>query len=135
MKVRKAVIPAAGFGTRFLPVTRTIPKEMLPVLDRPAIHYAVEEAAKAGIEHVTLVISRGKEAINNYFGRIPDLEKALEERGNTPLLESMLAITDMMETSIVYQNEQLGLGKFCIFLLCLSFLYMGLSFTVNIISS
>ena len=110
MKVRKAVIPAAGFGTRFLPVTRTVPKEMLPVLDRPAIHYAVEEAAKAGIEHVTLVISRGKEAINNYFGHIPDLEKALEERGNTPLLESMLAISDMVETSIVYQNEQLGLG-------------------------
>lgn len=110
MKVRKAVIPAAGFGTRFLPVTRTIPKVMLPVLDRPAIHFAVEEAAKAGIEHVVLVISRGQEATNDYFGRVPALEKALEERGNTPLLNSMLEISNMMETSVVYQDEQRGPG-------------------------
>ena len=110
MRVRKAVIPAAGFGTRFLPVTRTIPKVMLPVIDLPAIHYAVEEAAKAGIEHVVLVISRGQEATNDYFGSVPALEKALEERGNTPLLERMLAISNMMETSYVYQDEPLGLG-------------------------
>ena len=110
MRVRKAVIPAAGFGTRFLPVTRTIPKVMLPVIELPAIHYAVEEAAKAGIEHVVLVISRGQEATNDYFGSVPALEKALEERGNTPLLERMLAISNMMETSFVYQDEPLGLG-------------------------
>ena len=111
MRVRKAVIPAAGFGTRFLPVTRTIPKVMLPVIDLPAIHYAVEEAAKAGIEHVVLVISRGQEATDDYFGSVPVLEKALEERGNTPLLERMLAISNMMETSYVYQDEPLGLGN------------------------
>jgi UTP--glucose-1-phosphate uridylyltransferase len=111
MRVRKAVIPAAGFGTRFLPVTRTIPKVMLPVIDLPAIHYAVEEAAKAGIEHVVLVISRGQEATDDYFGSVPALEKALEERGNTPLLERMLAISNMMETSYVYQDEPLGLGN------------------------
>lgn len=110
MRPRKAVIPAAGFGTRFLPVTRTIPKVMLPVIDLPAIHYAVEEAAKAGIEHVVLIISRGQEATNDYFGHVAALETALEERGNTPLLERMLAISDMMETSVVYQDEPLGLG-------------------------
>ena len=67
MSVRKAVIPAAGFGTRFLPATRSIPKVMIPVLDRPAIHYAVEEAAQAGIEHVVLVITHGQEAAGRYF--------------------------------------------------------------------
>ncbi|MDA0770309.1 MAG: hypothetical protein BZY79_06260 [SAR202 cluster bacterium Casp-Chloro-G4] len=110
MKVRKAVIPAAGFGTRFLPVTRTIPKVMLPIIDLPAIHFSVEEAAKAGIEHVVFVISRGQEATSDYFGRIPALEAALEERGNTALLDGMLAISNMMEVSYVYQDEPLGLG-------------------------
>ena len=110
MRVRKAVIPAAGFGTRFLPVTRTIPKVMLPIVDLPAIHYSVEEAAKAGIEHVVLVISRVQEATSEYFGRIPALEKALEDRGNTALLERMLAISDMMDITFVYQDKPLGLG-------------------------
>ena len=109
-KVRKAVIPAAGFGTRFLPVTRAIPKVMLPIIDQPAIHYSVEEAAKAGIEQVILVISRGQEATSEYFGRVPVLEKALEERGNQALLDRMLAISDMMDVSYVYQEEPLGLG-------------------------
>ena len=110
MRVRKAVIPAAGFGTRFLPVTRTIPKVMLPIVDLPAIHYSVEEAAKAGIEHVVLVISRGQEATSEYFERVPALEKALEDRGNTALLERMLAISDMVDITFVYQDEPLGLG-------------------------
>ena len=110
MKVRKAIIPAAGFGTRFLPVTRTIPKVMLPVLDEPAIQFSVREAAEAGIEHVVFVISRGQEATNDYFQPVPALERALEERGNAGLLKSMRGISSMVDTSFVYQDEQLGLG-------------------------
>jgi len=110
MKVRKAVIPAAGFGTRFLPVTRTIPKVMLPVLNEPAIQFSVQEAAQAGIEHIVFVISRGQEATNDYFRPVPALEVALEARGNVELLNAMHDISSMAETSFVYQDEQLGLG-------------------------
>jgi len=110
MKVRKAVIPAAGFGTRFLPATRSIPKVMVPVLDRPTIHYVVEEAAEAGIEHVVFVISHGLEAVGRYFDRIPELEQALERRGHDDILRRMLEISDMAEISYVYQKQQLGLG-------------------------
>ena len=110
MTVRKAVIPAAGFGTRFLPVTRTIPKVMLPVLDEPAIQFSVREAAQAGIEHVVFVISRGQEATNAYFQPVPALERALEARGDEQLLNEMRDISSMIETSFVYQDEQLGLG-------------------------
>ena len=110
MRVRKAVIPAAGFGTRFLPVTRTIPKVMLPVLDEPAIQFSVREAAQAGIEHIVFVISRGQEATNDYFQPVPALERALEARDNTELLNEMREISSMVETSFVYQDEQLGLG-------------------------
>ena len=104
------MIPAAGFGTRFLPVTRTIPKVMLPVLNEPAIQFSVREAAQAGIDHIVFVISRGQEATNDYFRPLPALEHALEERGNTELLQSMRDISSMIETSVVYQDEQLGLG-------------------------
>ena len=110
MKIRKAVIPAAGFGTRFLPVTRTIPKVMLPVLNEPAIQFSVREAADAGIEHIVFVISRGQEATNDYFHPVPPLEQALTERGNTELLSEMQDISSMVETSVIYQDEQLGLG-------------------------
>ena len=110
MKVRKAVIPAAGFGTRFLPVTRTIPKVMLPVLNEPAIQFSVHEAAQAGIEHIAFVISHGQEATNDYFQPVPALERALEERGDAKLLDEMREISSMVETSFVYQDEQLGLG-------------------------
>lgn len=110
MRVRKAVIPAAGFGTRFLPVTRSVPKVLLPVLEVPAIQFSVEEAARAGIEHVVMVISRGQEATSDYFHRVPDLESTLEKRGNTAVLKRMLEISSMMETSYVYQDEPLGLG-------------------------
>ena len=110
MKIRKAVIPAAGFGTRFLPVTRTIPKVMLPVLNEPAIQFSVKEAADAGIEHIVFVISRGQEATNDYFQPVPSLEHALEERGNSELLKEMRDISSMMQTTFVYQDEQLGLG-------------------------
>ena len=110
MSIRKAVIPAAGFGTRFLPVTRTIPKVMIPVLNEPAIQFSVREAADAGIEHIVFVISRGQEATNDYFKPVPALEDALEQRGNTELLNAMREISSMIETSFVYQDEQLGLG-------------------------
>ena len=110
MKIRKAVIPVAGYGTRFLPATRSIPKVMIPVLDRPAVHYAVEEAARAGIERVVFVISRGQETVGNYFDRMPDLEQALERRGDLSTLEQMRRISDMAEISYVYQERPLGLG-------------------------
>ena len=110
MKIRKAVIPAAGFGTRFLPATRSIPKVMIPILDRPAIHYSVEEAAQAGIEHVIFVIARGQEAVGRYFERIPDLEQALKRRGDEAVLSQMLRISELAEISYVYQEQQLGLG-------------------------
>ncbi|MCH8062083.1 MAG: UTP--glucose-1-phosphate uridylyltransferase [Chloroflexi bacterium] len=110
MNVRKAVIPAAGFGTRFLPATRTIPKVMIPVLDRPTIHFAVEEAAEAGIEQVILVVSRDHRATGDYFDHIPALDAFLKERGNEKLLEEMNKISDMVETVSVYQDEQRGLG-------------------------
>ncbi len=111
LKVRKAVIPAAGFGTRFLPATRSVPKVMLPVLDTPTIHFAVEEAARAGIEKIVLVLSEGQDAVvGGYFGHVPDLERALERRGDRALLDRMRAISDMADVSYVYQREALGLG-------------------------
>ena len=110
MKVRKAVIPVAGFGTRFLPATRSVPKLMLPVFDTPAIHFAVEEAVRAGIEQIVIVVSEHQEAINAYFSRIPDLEAALEKKGEHELLERMRAIPELAEISYVRQEEQLGLG-------------------------
>ncbi len=110
MRVRKAVIPAAGFGTRFLPATRSVPKVLLPVLDTPAIHYSVAEAAQAGIEQIVLVISAGHEATGQYFGRVAELEAALEKRGNERLLRQMVEISEMAEVSYVYQEQALGLG-------------------------
>ena len=110
MRVRKAVIPVAGFGTRMLPASRSVPKVMLPVFDTPAIHYAVSEAAEAGIEHVIFVVSPGQGAVTDYFGRLPELEAALERRGDSRLLERMVAISRMVETSHVTQEEQRGLG-------------------------
>ena len=109
-KVRKAVIPAAGFGTRFLPASRAVPKNMLPVLDTPAVQFAVQEAVEGGIEHVVVVVSDRQEAISAHFERIPDLEAALERRGDAALLERMRAISDMADISYVHQHEQLGLG-------------------------
>ena len=110
MKIRKAVIPVAGFGTRFLPVTRAIPKVMIPVLDRPVIHYTVEEAVHAGIEHIVFVIALGQEAVGRYFDRIPNLEQALERRGDDAILKQMIEISDMADISYVYQKQQLGNG-------------------------
>jgi UTP--glucose-1-phosphate uridylyltransferase len=110
MKVRKAVITAAGWGTRFLPVTRSQPKEMLPLIDRPMIQYVVEEAINAGIEQVIIVTAAGKRAIEDYFDRAFELEQFLEWKGNTALLKKMQEISSMVDICYVRQKEQLGLG-------------------------
>ena len=108
--VKKAVIPVAGFGTRFLPVTRSVPKNMLPVFDRPSVHYCVEEAASAGIEEVVFVVSRNQEAIPRYFERQMELEAALAARGNASALDEARYISSLATISCVTQTEQLGLG-------------------------
>jgi UTP--glucose-1-phosphate uridylyltransferase len=111
MKVRKAVITAAGWGTRFLPVTRSQPKEMLPLVDRPLIQYAVEEAIQAGIEQVIMITAMGKRAIEDYFDRAFELEHFLEWKGETALLKKMKEISGMVDICYVRQKEQLGLGQ------------------------
>lgn len=110
MKVRKAVIPAAGFGTRFLPVTKSQPKEMVPVVDTPVIQYVVEEAVESGITDILLIIGRGKRAIEEYFDRSWELEKALEEKGKFEQLEEIRKITSMANIHFVWQKELKGLG-------------------------
>ena len=109
-RVRKAIIPAAGLGTRFLPATRVVPKPLLPVLSRPLIHYSVAEAAAAGIQEIALVVSPGHEAIARYFEAQPKLERALQERGNAAELGRQRAITDLANVSVIIQEEALGLG-------------------------
>ena len=108
--VRKAVIPVAGLGTRFLPVTRSVPKALLPVLGTPLIHHAVAETAGCGIETVILVISPGMESVGAYFGERPDLEAALEAGGRSALLEQQRQISQMADVVMVTQHEPLGLG-------------------------
>lgn len=110
MKITKAVIPVAGKGTRFLPATKEIPKEMIPILDRPMIHYAVEEAVKSGIEEVLFVTSSGKESIENYFDRNFDLESFLSNVGKDKELETIKDVSSMIEVASVRQKKQLGLG-------------------------
>ena len=110
MKVRKAVLPVAGFGTRFLPATKAVPKALIPVLDTPPIHYAVREAAEAGIEQVIIVVSEGQESVATYFGRSEELESALERTGKTEMLELVREISELADISCVYQHEQRGLG-------------------------
>ena len=110
MQVRKAVIPAAGLGTRFLPITKAVPKELLPILDRPMLQYVVEEAAEAGVEEVIIVTARGKESIASYFQPRPDLEARLAEAGSADLLESVRHVSALADVSFVIQEEPLGLG-------------------------
>ena len=110
MKVRKAVITAAGWGTRFLPITRSQPKEMLPLVDKPLIQYSVEEAIKSGIKQVIMVTAMGKRAIEDYFDRSFELEYFLERKGETALLKRMREISGMVDICYVRQKEQLGLG-------------------------
>ena len=110
MKVRTAVIPAAGLGTRFLPVTKSVPKELLPILDKPMLQYVVEEAAEAGIERVIVVTSRGKESIAAYFQAMPDLEERLADSGATALAAKVRAAAELAQVSFVIQEQPLGLG-------------------------
>jgi UTP--glucose-1-phosphate uridylyltransferase len=110
MKVRKAVIPAAGLGTRFLPATKAQPKEMLPVVDKPAIQYVVEEAARAGIDDILIITGRGKRSLEDHFDRNIELELELEERGKTDALKEIKALTDLAAIHFIRQGEALGLG-------------------------
>ena len=110
MKITKAVIPVAGKGTRFLPATKEIPKEMLPILKRPMIHYIVEEAVTAGIEEIVFVTSSGKQVIEDYFDRNLELEHFLQLRGKEELLAEVKSIGQMASIIAIRQKEQLGLG-------------------------
>jgi UTP--glucose-1-phosphate uridylyltransferase len=110
MKVRKAVFPAAGLGTRFLPATKAQPKEMLPLVDKPIIQYGVEEALGAGCDQIIIITGRGKQAIEDHFDVSYELEKMLEERGKKDLLKIVRQISDMIHVAYVRQKEALGLG-------------------------
>jgi len=110
MRVCKAVFPAAGLGTRFLPATKAQPKEMLPLVDKPIIQYGVEEALAAGCNQIIIVTGRGKQAIEDHFDVSYELEKMLEERGKTDLLHTVRQISDMIYVAYVRQKEALGLG-------------------------
>ena len=108
--IRKAVIPAAGFGTRFLPATKAQPKEMLPVVDTPVIQYVVTEAVQSGITDIIIVIGRGKRAIEEHFDRSLELEAQLEKSGKTSCLASIRQISEMADIHFVWQREMRGLG-------------------------
>src|SRR6266480_3748471 len=110
MRVRKAVFPAAGLGTRFLPVTKAQPKEMLPLVDKPIIQYGVEEALAAGCDQIIMITGRGKQAIEDHFDVSYELEKMLEERKKFDLLQIVRQISDMIHIAYVRQKEALGLG-------------------------
>ncbi len=106
----KAVIPAAGLGTRMLPVTKTQPKEMLPILNKPAIHYVVEEAVNSGCEDILIITGRTKRAIEDYFDRSPELEEFLKKKGKEKELEEIRKISEMANIMYIRQKEPLGLG-------------------------
>lgn len=110
MKVKKAVIPAAGFGTRFLPATKAVPKEMLPIIDKPTIQYIAEEAVNAGIEELLIIVSRGKDAIINHFDKAFELETILEREGKEEMLSAVRGVSDKLNVCFVRQQEQKGLG-------------------------
>jgi UTP--glucose-1-phosphate uridylyltransferase len=110
MKLRKAVIPVAGLGTRFLPATKTVPKELLPIVDIPSIQYVVQEAVDAGIEEIIFVTGRGKDAIEDHFDEAPELEQLLIERGNHEMAQTLRKIAEMTEVVSVRQKKPLGLG-------------------------
>ncbi len=110
MKVRKAIITAAGWGTRFLPLTKAQPKEMLPLVDKPLIQHSVEEAINSGIEQIILITALGKRAIEDYFDRSFELEYFLEQKGETKRLQEMRELSDLVNVCYIRQKEQLGLG-------------------------
>ncbi len=109
-KIRVAVFPAAGLGTRFLPATKAQPKEMLPLVDRPLIQYVVEEARDAGIERIVIVTGRGKNAIEDHFDTSFELERMLEEKGKSDLLDEVREVSELIPISYVRQKQALGLG-------------------------
>jgi len=110
MKKMKAVIPAAGLGTRFLPATKAMPKEMLPVVDKPAIQYVVEEAVSAGIDDILVIIGRNKNAISDHFDSVPELEVKLQQKGDHGRLERVMKSSDLADIHFVRQGEPKGLG-------------------------
>lgn len=110
MPISKAVIPAAGLGTRFLPATKAMPKEMLPVVDKPAIQYVVEEAAAAGLDDVLIILGRNKNAISNHFDRVTELEHTLESKGDDAKLVKVQEATDLADVHYVRQGDPRGLG-------------------------
>ena len=110
MKVRKAIIPAAGLGTRLLPNTKSIPKEMLPLVDKPVIQYIVEEAVSAGIEEILIITNRGKSPIEDYFDYSPDLEERLIRDGKQDEADTVRAVADMADVFFLRQKETKGLG-------------------------
>jgi len=109
-RITKAVIPAAGLGTRFLPATKAMPKEMLPVVDKPAIQYVVEEAVRAGLTDVLLITGRNKNALENHFDRVTELEYLLEAKGDTAKLQKVNESTDLADMHYVRQGDPRGLG-------------------------
>ncbi len=110
MNINKAVIPAAGFGTRFLPATKALPKEMIPVIDKPIIQYGVEEAVMSGIQKIAVITSRGKMTMEDHFDSSPELEFFLEEKGKKTLLEDLRSISNLAEFCFIRQKKALGLG-------------------------
>lgn len=110
MKVRKAVIPAAGLGTRFLPATKAQPKEMLPIVDKPTMQFIIEEAVNSGIEEILIITGRNKTSIENHFDKSVELELELEKKGKTEFLEEVRHISDMANIFYIRQKEPLGLG-------------------------
>ncbi|PQD96194.1 UTP--glucose-1-phosphate uridylyltransferase [Pradoshia eiseniae] len=109
-KVRKAIIPAAGLGTRFLPATKSVPKEMLPIIDKPTIQYIIEEAVAAGIEDIIIITGKGKRAIEDHFDRALELEQNLLEKGKFDILEKVQYSSDLANIHYVRQKEARGLG-------------------------
>ena len=112
MKIKKAIIPAAGLGTRVLPATKAIPKEMFPIVDKPAIQYIVEEAAKSGIEDIMIITSRGKSEMEDHFDRNPELESKLKAGGDAKrdMLEQVVGAAQLANITYIRQQEQKGLG-------------------------
>lgn len=110
MKIKKAIIPAAGFGTRFLPFTKAVPKELIPLVDKPTLQYVIEEAAASGITDILMIISSGKEAIKDHFSPHNELEARLKETGKDKLLAEMKKVNELANIQYVYQEELNGLG-------------------------
>src|ERR1700709_383853 len=108
--VTKAVIPAAGLGTRFLPATKAVPKELLPVVDKPALEYIVEEAARVGLDDILMITARSKSAIEDHFDRVPEIEAALEKKGDAERLARVKASSELAKVHFVRQGEAKGLG-------------------------